>query len=91
LREIHSIWIQTAAPSGGNLGACEQGWFYVDGNAVVMTDESGTPTGASERLTTLGSERAVAARLCRRAWEKESGELVKGFNRPLHYARGGVA
>jgi len=56
-----------------------------------MTDESGTPTGASERLTTLGSERAVAARLCRRAWEKESGELVKGFNRPLHYARGGVA
>ena len=89
--EIKVIYVQTAPPRNGDAGACVEAFYSVAGDMLHMVDADGRKTGKSARLVPGESERRVAGRLALEAWSAESGELVKGFNRPLHYARGGVA
>ena len=89
MREIKSMWATVAPPSGGDLGAVVEAFWYVEGDTVTMCSESGTPTGQTERLTVGGSDRAVASRLRKREWAAETGESA--FSRPLNYSRHGVA
>jgi hypothetical protein len=87
---VQLVWIQTRPPANGDCGMTEPAHFFVDGDTVHLCSEDGKPSGASERLTTNGSARAVAGRLRKRAWEKETG--ANDFNRPLgNYSRHGVA
>ena len=89
-REVRSVWIQTRLPAVGDLGAASEGFYFVENGTVHMCDgPDGKPDGVSERVTVGGSERAVAGRLHRRAFEKERGE--KDFDRPLNYSRMGNA
>ncbi len=90
-REVRSVWVQTRSPTGpGDCGAAEEGFYFVENGEVVMCDgPDGKPNGVSERVGAQGNPRAIASRLRRRAWEKESG--ASDFGRPLNYSPLGIA
>jgi hypothetical protein len=83
--EIKSIYVtvrqQSDAP--GDLGETVVAHYIFDQGVVTLTDESGKPLdGKSHTLAPRENPRAVASRLRRREWLRESGS---DFNRPLHY------
>jgi hypothetical protein len=88
--EIKMVWIQTRAPSNGDPGGCEAGYYCVADGVLTMRDEDGKPTGQTHRLEPGEDPRRIASRLRLRAWRKEAG-ASSDFNRPLGYARSGVA
>jgi hypothetical protein len=88
--KVCTVWIQTRAPSGGDLGGCEAGYYSVANGVLTMCDEEGKPTGQTHKLAKGEDPKVVAFRLRRRAWLKEQG-ASSDFNRPLGYARSGVA
>jgi hypothetical protein len=87
-RVVLTVWVQTA-PRNGDLGRCEPGWYFVEDGVVTMCSEDGKPTGKTHTLAKGEDPKVIAGRLRRWAWLKEAGQ--SDFNRPLDYARFGVA
>lgn len=81
------VWVQTRAPRGGDLGACEAGHYFVQDGTLVMCSEDGKPTGKTHALAAGETPKVIAGRFTRRAWEQGKSE----FNRPLNYGPMGVA
>ena len=87
---ILSTWVQTRAPrDAGDPGACEPVWYSVVDGVVMLTDESGKPTGDKHPLSPGDDASQVAGRLALAAIKKAWGET--DFNRPLGYQRIGIA
>jgi len=91
--DIRQVTVITCNPSGyGNKGNCEIGHYTVDGGLLTMVAADGTSlrTSGGERITARlapGEDpRRVASRLKLTQWrnERAQGELVPGFNSPLH-------
>lgn len=85
--EIKTLWFQTAGPHDGDAGGCEPGFYSVADGVVTMHDESGNPTGKTQRLGPDDDARQIAGRLARASWLKSDAP----FNRPLNYPTIGVA
>jgi hypothetical protein len=95
-RVVRTVWIQTRPPRNGDQGGTEPGWYFVEDGVVVMcSEESGEPTGKTHTLAKGEDAKQIAGRMRRSAWLKEqnvggvSGDA--DWNRPLSYARIGVA
>jgi hypothetical protein len=88
-RVILTVWIQTREPRNGDLGGTEAGHYFVADGVLTMCSEDGKPTGKTHRLEPGEDPKVIAGRLRRAAWLAERGE--SDFNRPLDYARFGVA
>jgi hypothetical protein len=87
---VRLVWIQMAAPSGGNCGGTEAAHYFVEAGTVHLCDEGGKPSGQKERLSVGGNPRAVAGRIFKAAWRAATKE--SDFNRQLgNYSRHGVA
>jgi hypothetical protein len=83
--EIKSMYVavrhQSDAP--GDLGETVVAHYIVDDGVLTMCSEDGKPLdGQSHTLAPGENPRAVASRLRRQAWLRESGS---DFNRPIHY------
>jgi hypothetical protein len=96
--DIHQVTVITSNPTGpGDVGSCEVGRYTVDGGLLTMVTAGGAPLRAAngERITArLAPEedaKRVAGRLTLSHWriQRAQGEIVPGFNRPLHYRSSG--
>jgi hypothetical protein len=89
--EIRSVIVQTAYadPDRGDPGACEIGYYVVNGRDLTMTDENGRPMAKPRRLQVDEDPHIVAGRLTRERWLKTND--ASNFNRPLRYRPLGIA
>jgi len=94
MNEVKNVFVQVAAPVGGNPGAVEVGHYVVEDDTVVLTDEAGVPlrydvSGEcfSERLGSDQDEQVLARALLHRWRRHRMGDDKNGFNRPLNYPR----
>ncbi|MET3156218.1 hypothetical protein [Bradyrhizobium diazoefficiens] len=88
-KEVKTVWIQTALPSGpDDPGAAEVGFYFVEADVVHMCDEAGKPTGESRTLSADDDPHRIAGRLKLAGWNKDRSS---DFNRPLHYRAFGIA
>ena len=88
--EPQFVWIQIRAPrNAADLGEIAPAFYTVDDGLLVMTDETGKPTGAEYRLLPDDDPRRIAARLAQEDRRKTVGE--GNFNRSLAYGPAGVA
>jgi hypothetical protein len=97
--KLYEITVTTRNPSGepGDLGSCEVGFFTLDDDLVTLVEGDGIPIRKSdgERITARvrpsENPRQVASRLVLSHWrnQRDSGEAVPGFGRPLHYRSSG--
>ena len=89
--KIQSCWVVTRQPSHeGDTGSTIPCHWYVDEGTVVLCDERGKATGEERRLEKGDNARAIAMRLRRQAWDRDS-ERSAFHSRPLRYEPSGVA
>jgi len=83
--EIHKITIQLRAPRGKDPGKVAIGHYVVADSFVVLTDETGKPTGDSKRhLDPGGDARLLACRMLKRRQSAASGGAFSG---PIQYPK----
>jgi hypothetical protein len=89
--KLQSLWVGLRNPSGvpGDLGVCDEAFYRVSGDTVIICDPSGEPTGERHRLKPGETARQVAARSKKRDWQDTS--LESDFNRVIHYPRAGFS
>jgi len=88
--EIKSVWFQRRAPTNAkDLGEIDLGYYSIADGVLTMHDETGKPTGKVHRLAPDDNPYALASRIAWQAWRDRPG--AGDFNRPLGYARFGVA
>lgn len=88
--DLKTVWVTTRQPlDDDDPGAAEPGFYSIADGVVTMHEESGKPTGKSQRLTDGDDPHVIARRLTREARLKEAG--TSDFNRPLSYPKSGVA
>jgi hypothetical protein len=84
---IHYVTVQTRPPRGDDLGQIEEGWYRVEGDAVVLVTRTGAQRydrkGKAIKCVICPGEtaRAVAWRLTKTNMPNRNA----GFNRPLRY------
>ena len=90
MKEIKTVWIQTApARLPDHPGAAEQGFYVEVDGLLTMTDESGKPINKPYKLAANDDEHVIAGRLTRERWMKATG--TSDFNRRLNYQNSGIA
>jgi hypothetical protein len=83
--EIKKITIQLRAPRGKDAGKVAEGYYTIAEDHVVLTDETGRPTGSKRHLDPGGDARLIACRMLR---QRQSATGSGNFNRPMQYPRG---
>lgn len=84
--EVRKVTIQIKAPRGTYGGEVAIGHYCVVEGAVVLTGESGKPTGADRRSVLPGEDaHLIACRMVRSSRKVQAS--VAGFNRPLIYPK----
>ena len=74
--------------SENDPGECAIGYFIVQGNSVVLTDENGKPLDEKDGTAKIGdaNPKSVASIMVRSRWERSRGG---DFNRRIVYPKSG--
>jgi hypothetical protein len=82
MREIHTVYPQLEAASDGDPGRVTEGFYIVENDTVVMTNEQGVDGyRIIHKLKDGENARAVAARLTLKIFHSLRDD-AGGFNRP---------
>jgi hypothetical protein len=87
--EIKETWFQTRPSSEDDPGEIEAVFYSVADGVLRLHNADGKPIDKEYRLAPGDDARTAARRLARAAWQHGRGE--GDFNRPLSYARHGIA
>ena len=82
------VTVQTRECIEGDAGEVVRGYYVVTGGFLRMCDENGQLAGKSYKLSAGDDERRIATELLRKQMRRAP---TSDFNRPLVYARSGVA
>jgi hypothetical protein len=83
---MKSVTVQINRGSENDPGEVARGFYKVENDVVMLLDQDGHSTGASQRLGPDDDAHRIAQRLLLKSRPKR-----EGFNRQLRYERSGVA
>ena len=86
MTDVHKLTLQVRAPRGSFHGKVEIGYYCVADGHVVLTDESGKPTGDGKRLLNPGGDPKLIAVAMMKARRRNSAS-PHGFSDRLIYEK----